>query len=163
MKRRANPPPRPIALWAATLVVSLHCGWVIAGGVLRFAQSAFTFSDDWFDRLWLPRVDDLAFTGLLTVTAIGLLAFQTVSVLLRESGTATVVGIVFWIAGIPLLFVTTFCFLAFLDSLIPWYGLLLMSLWTTVLFSTGIVMLRWGSLLARRAPLPPPPVPAEDD
>lgn len=89
MKRRANPPPRPTALWAATLVVSLQCWsvptwlyitWTAAGGKFLAVITAFA-----------------ALLGAM------IMACQAVAVFRREWaaswGAAAAVGFVFVVPG----------------------------------------------------------------
>lgn len=166
MTRPANP-PRPVAVWAATLVVSLQCSWLIGGGLLRLAQAAFGFSDDWFDRVSLPRPDDLVFAGLLAGTAAGVLLCQAISVVVRDRLATAIVGYMFTIVGlVPLVaIILLMAFLHFAPDPESRRPLMIGGVWSAALLAAGITMLHWGHRLAqcRYSPLPPPPAPVEDD
>src|SRR5947208_14422763 len=101
MTRR--PPPRPVALWIATLIVTLQCSWCLMGGVVRLAQDAIDFDPALFAPFRLPRTNDPAGAAVLAAGAAAVLACHAAAVLLRVRLAAAIVGVLFLVAGLVLL------------------------------------------------------------
>ena len=165
MTARPDPPPRPIAVWMATLVVSLQCSWIVGGGLLRLAQAAIGFGDEWFERLWLPRANSLTFAIVVSLGAGLLMACQYLAVLCRSPFASAVIGVVFSIAGLPFLLGTIVLLLFVATGSGSQSNLVIGFVLTIALLSTGITMLAWGYRLTHwpYSPLPATPPSAEDE
>lgn len=141
MKRRANPPPRPIALWAATVFVSIQC-WSVPIWVLVALCAGG----------WGPG--ELFFGGVGSLLAAVLLACQAVAMLRRHWinswMAAAVVGVAFVVPGAFCFFSSPIAIYALTQSPSPAiWGVAVSGVWSVLASATGALMLWWAVRLYR--------------
>ena len=91
-------PPRTVAVWAATVVISLQCAWIVGGCLLLLTEASFGlgagWAHGWAIRLGLLDMSyfdaEVAIIPLMIAGALG--ACQAVAVLRRSRLAAGIVG-----------------------------------------------------------------------
>jgi hypothetical protein len=141
MKRLANPPPRPVALWAATVMVSIQCLPV----PIWFLVSLYRSDGD-------PAVVFFGTFGSLFASV--LLACQAVAVFRRHwTGSwmaAAVVGFAFAVPGAFCFFSSPLAIYSLTQNPSPViWGVAAMGVWSVLATATGGLMLWWAMRLYR--------------
>jgi hypothetical protein len=160
VKKLRPPPPRPVALWAATVVVALHCGAVPVGWLYQMTHFGFNSGV-------------VLFVLTTTPAAAILLGCQAVAVFRRRWAgafyAAGVVGLTFAVPGCWCFFWSPMALFAGGTPALTYPKPVIaavLGLWGSAGTATGVVMLWWAVRLYKWRAwrwLPRSPPPAADD